>query len=201
MKNKTLIIFIIFLQSFVIYSQETYMNNIVEKACECLSEIDKDEDLTDISIGLCVLSEATKYKVELLRDYNIDIENLQNEGEELGKMVGIEMFTACPEQIKRVAMLNEDNLNDQGSSFQYMEGTIKSITKSDFVIFSVLGNDGKTVKFYWLKFIDSDNDLQNEYESYRGKKVKIRYSIAEFYDPNLAEYRNYNLIESLNILD
>jgi len=202
MKKTLIVFFIILIKSHIAYSQEDYMKNIVEKSCQCLSEIADNENLGSTSVGLCMIQEANLYKKELLRDHNINMDNIQNEGEQLGKLIAIEMITSCPEQMKRIASnveIKEDSEEDV--SFEYIQGIVKSIEKNEFIIFSVTSSEGKTSKFYWLQFIQSKNDLQSEFESYTKKKVEIEYSIFEFYDPQLGEYRNYNVIESLNIIN
>jgi hypothetical protein len=201
MKKNNLITALIFLQSIVIYSQNNYMDNISEKSCECISQITEGKNLLGTELGLCIINEATKYKDELLRDHNINMDNIDVEGEVLGKIIALEMFTKCPEQMKRIAIANDDNNSEKKESYLSIEGNIKSVFKNEFIIFSLITSDNKTSKFYWLTFIQSDNDLQNEYKSFEGKNVIIEYSNIELFDHNLNEYRNYNLIESLNILN
>lgn len=204
MKQLRILYAVILLMSFSAYSQKNYMNNIVEKACECVSEIPDGEDLTGENFGICIIEEAALYKEELLRDHNIDMLNIDRDGEQLGRMVAIEMMTTCPEQMKRIAASTNEEATEETTeedSYYVVEGKIKSIIKNDFIIFSVTDDTGKTSKFYWLTFIKSENDLQNEFESFEGKKVTIEYSTVELYDPKLEEYRNYNMIESFNTTD
>ncbi|PHR10532.1 MAG: hypothetical protein COA40_13795 [Aequorivita sp.] len=201
--KKVLIVFsILFINSHIAHSQEDYMTKIVEKSCQCLADMPNNEELSSTSIGLCMINEANIYKAELLRDHGINMDEIHNDGEKLGKLIAIEMITVCPEQMKRIASnIEAKKSSDQDNSLQSIQGVIKSIDKNEFITFSVTSSDGKTSKFYWLTFIESKNDLQNEFDSYNKKKVEIEYTIFEFYDPKLKEYRNYNVIESLNIID
>lgn len=201
MKKYHLVFTVLLLQAFAIYSQDNYLINIAEESCQCVSELPDGEDLTNVNLGLCIINEAIKYKEELLRDHDINMANIDVEGEKLGKLVALEMFARCPEQMKRIVGANVDEDNKENDDFQSMEGVIKSITLGDFIVFSITADDGKTSKFYWLTFIESDNDLQNEYENFKEKRVRLEYSIIELYDARLGEYRNYNLINSLNIIN
>ena len=201
MKKNNIITALIFLQSIVLYSQNNYMDNIAEKSCECVSEITESKNLLGTEFGLCMINEATKYKDELLQDHNINMDNIDVDGEELGRIIALEMFTKCPEQMKRIAIASSENESEEKESYLSIEGNIKSVIKNEFIIFSLITSDNKTIKFYWLTFIQSDNDLQNEYKSFEGKNVIIEYSNIELYDHKMSEYRNYNLIESLNIVD
>lgn len=199
--KKILILFsIILINTHLAHSQEDYMAKIVENSCRCLAEIPTTEELSSIRIGLCMIQEANIYKEELLRDHGINMDNIDVEGERLGRLIAMEMITSCPEQIQRIAS-NIDKYDEDDDSIQKIQGVIKAIDKNDFIAFSVTSDDGKTSKFYWLNFINSNKDIQNEFNSYKKKKVEIEYSIYEFYDPNLGEYRNYNVIESLNVIN
>ena len=202
MKKILVLSSILFINSYIAQSQEDYMTQIVEKSCQCLADIPKNEDLSSTTIGLCMINEANLFKAELLRDHGINMDEIQYDGEKLGRLIAIEMITVCPGQMKRIASnIEADDSSDQENTLTSMQGVIKSIEKNEFITFIVTAEDGKTSKFYWLTFIESKNDLQNEFNSYNKKKVEIEYSIFEFYDPKLEEYRNYNVIESLNIID
>lgn len=204
MKKILVLSSILFINSYIAQSQEDYMTQIVEKSCQCLADIPKNEDLSSTTIGLCMINEANLFKAELLRDHGINMDEIQYDGEKLGRLIAIEMITVCPDQMKRIASnieADDSSSSDQENTLTSMQGVIKSIEKNEFITFTVTAEDGKTSKFYWLTFIESKNDLQNEFNSYNKKKVEIEYSIFEFYDPKLEEYRNYNVIESLNIID
>lgn len=193
---------------FSAIAQEDYMNNLVDKACQCLAEISEEEELTSINLGLCILNEAAKYKEELLRDHQINMANIDEEGEALGRLVALEMLTQCPEQLKRMVNARQSEREaeaeaeaEEDDAYYSVTGKVKSIQKSDFINFSITAQDGKTSKFYWLTFIEGNIDLQMEYSNLKGKTVEVSYSEIELYDPNLGEYRTFNVIDSLTVVD
>ena len=180
------------------------MDTIVEQACSCVSEIGDEEELNSTNLGLCILNEAVKFKEELLRDHNINMANIDVEGEALGRLVALEMLSVCPDQLKRMvnARQNEqDAAAEEENSYYSITGQVKSIQKSDFISFSITSEEGKTSKFYWLTFIDGNFDIQEEYNSLEGKKVEVSYSEIELYDPKIGEYRTFNVIDSFSILE
>ncbi|SEA01445.1 hypothetical protein [Bizionia paragorgiae] len=200
MKTKVLLILltVLFVQnSFA--QEDDYMLKITKKACECLSELKDTENITTERLGLCMLAEAGKYKDELLRDYNIDMMNIDETGEELGRLIGLKMITVCPEVMMSLADIKDED--DYEETLYSAQGKVRSITKEDFIVFSIKTEDGRTTKFHWLTFIQSDFDLQNNYESLKGKTIDLEYDIYEFYDAKLGDYRNYNIIESITIVD
>lgn len=196
MKKLTLS-FLLIVLSTGLYSQN-YMKNIAEKACECISELPDDEGLTTENFGLCIIQEASLYKDELLRDHNIDMLNIDVDGEKLGRMVAVEMLTTCPKQIKRIVAVSTEEEKEENDFFE-TKGEIKAINTDRFVNFSLIDKEGKTSKFFWLTFVKSEIDIQNEFDSLIGKIVKIEYSTVEIFDPRIKEYRNFNMIETLNI--
>lgn len=180
------------------------MDTIVEQACSCVSAIGEEEELNSTNLGLCILNEAVKFKEELLRDHNINMANIDVEGEALGRLVALEMLSICPDQLKRMvnAGQNDREANDAEETTSYsLTGQVKSIQKSDFISFSITSDEGRTSKFYWLTFIEGNFDIQEEYNSLEGKKVEVTYSEIELYDPKIGEYRTFNVIDSLTILE
>lgn len=202
MKTKlfALLLICLFVQT-TFAQQDDYMQKITQKACECISELSNEENVTKEQLGLCMLGEAVKYKEQLLRDHNINMMNIDMEGEELGRVIGLQMISECPDIMISLAALTDDDSEEVETPLFMAEGTIKAITKDEFIVFSLKTEDGRTSKFYWLTFIKSDTDLQNDYEKLKGKKVSIEYDIYEFYDTKLEDYRNYNIIEAINTVE
>lgn len=202
MKTKLFALLLLCLFVQTTFAQEDdYMQKITQKACECISELSNEENVTKEQLGLCMLGEAVKYKEQLLRDHNINMMNIDMEGEELGRVIGLQMISECPDIMISLAALTDDDSEEVETPLFMAEGTIKAITKDEFIVFSLKTEDGRTSKFYWLTFIKSDTDLQNDYEKLKGKKVSIEYDIYEFYDTKLEDYRNYNIIEAINTVE
>ncbi|MBQ0768867.1 MAG: hypothetical protein KBT58_06215 [Bizionia sp.] len=202
MKIKLTVVFVACLFFQTTFAQEDdYMQKITQKACECVSDLSGTENISSEELGLCMLGEAVKYKEQLLRDHNINMMNIDMEGEELGRLIGLRMISECPDVMMKMVAMGEDDTEEFEETLYVAEGKIKAISKEEFIVFSLKTDDGRTSKFYWLTFIQSDTDLQNNYEKLKGKKVTIEYDIYEFYDTKLQDYRNYNIIESINTVE
>lgn len=202
MKIKLTLILVACLLIQTTYAQEDdYMQKITQKACECVANLSETENISNEELGLCMLGEAVKYKEQLLRDHNINMMNIDIEGEELGRLIGLRMISQCPDVMMKMVEMTEDDSEEFEETLYIAEGKIKAISKDEFIVFSLKTEDGRTSKFYWLTFIQSDTDLQNDYEKLKGKKVVIEYDIYEFYDTKLKDYRNYNIIESINTVE
>ncbi len=200
MKKTVFIISSFLLSATGLMAQEYYMDKVVEQACSCVSELSEPEDINELNLGLCIIQEAVKYTDEIKRDYGIDMANIDQEGEELGRIVGMKMLNTCPEEITRIVNATYEE-GDSSASEDSVTGEIKAVGQGDFIFFSLTDADGRTSKFYWLTFVESDYDLQNNYQQLIGRRVNIDYTVYELYDRNLGEYRNYNLIDTISVLD
>jgi len=115
------------------------------------------------------------------------------------------MASICPDAFMDMANKMEDNEDTSEETIEEeileYQGVVTKVEHETFLVFSVKDETGKTTKFYWLTFIEANIDLAEEYESLEGKKVHISYDFYEFFDSRINEYRNFNLIETFNLID
>jgi hypothetical protein len=193
-----LLISFLFAFSALGISQE-YLDIIVEKACTCtekLPEISDSQQYT-MQFGVCVIEASIPYKKQILKDYKINLDNIDKEGEELGRLIGLKMAAKCPQVILKVAEKGNMVNNQQGATEQSAQGMIIKIENESFVILSLKDDLGKITKFYWLTFINAAFDMAGTYTLLVDKEVSIVYEVQEFFDPKIAEYRTFNIIKSL----
>ncbi|MCC9165436.1 hypothetical protein [Pontibacter harenae] len=140
---------------------------------------------------------AKPYEKQIKRDYNIELSRIDEQGEELGKVMGVRIATQCPNAfIALTTMLEEDKKAiSVESSFV---GEIVSVTDQQFVVFTLKDATGKTNNFFWLNFFLSDVNLADGYKKLLKKKVRLNYTEQEYFDPRIKEYKKYNVITSLN---
>lgn len=186
---------------------QDYMDKIVDESCKCLENIPDSlgKQEATMKMGLCMLAASEPYKKQLKKDHGIDFSKIdRGDGEKLGRIVGMKLATVCPSALmKAVNRVNPELLEDEAADAATLtlEGTVTQIETNTFVSFSVKDEDGKTVKFYWTKFVENDMDLINNYEDIQGKLVYIEYENQEMYDARLKEYRNFRVITAIEPLD
>lgn len=189
--------------SFILFSLNTfsqdYMEKIAQQTCDCL---DKIKDTTDVDrfymeLGVCMINAAEPYKKQLKKDHNIDFNNIDKEGEALGKIIGMKMATVCPTGLIKLSKMAETEPEEKTNESLTSIGKITQIERDVFVVFSVFDNSGKSMKFYWLTSVESNIDLANNYKTLIETDVKIKYITQEFFDPKIGEYRNFNVIEKI----
>ena len=174
---------------------QNYLDKIAKSSCSCVSETKEIEDKSEkqMALGLCILQGAEPFSKELMRDYDIDFNNIDEDGEKLGKLIGVKMVRFCPEVFE--AMSDED----EESEVFVFEGKVSGINKKGFVYFTIKNDEGRSSKYYWLTYVASEIDIANNFESFSGKNVLVKYRVLEIFDPKINDYRNINVLVSLNL--
>ena len=187
---------------FPVLAQD-YMDKIAEESCECLAgkDIEMDDNKMVMELGLCMLNASMPYKKQLKKDYDIDLDKIDEQGEALGQIIGMRMISFCPDALISMAGQMTDEFDDFDYSEETYSGVITLIDDERFVIFSIKNNEGKTNKFYWLNPVDTDFDLELEYKMLKDKEVYVRFMTQEIFDPRINEYRSYNVLLELNKRD
>ena len=190
--------------SFYSSAQIDYLEEIAIASCNCADSLSPNLKISDrnIRLGLCMINACGPYGKELLRDHQIDLKRIDSQGEELGVLVGIKMASICPDKL--IALAAEDEVkNDSESSDDYRttagEGVVFSIIAEPFVCFTIKDEEGRKQKYYWLTYLDSEMNIENAFNTLKGREVYFEYVIDEIFDPRIREYRNINILVYLDI--
>jgi hypothetical protein len=199
--NHKLLFFLILALAKPVFSQD-YMNEIAIKSCECLNTISDtlDTERFNLELGLCMIEAAAPFKKRLKKDYRIDFNKIDEHGADLGRIIGLRMASVCPDAVVKLA----HRTNDEEAALlaeNLFEGQIVAIDATRFVEFSIKDAQGKISKFYWFTFIESGMELTNNYQNLMEQSVQITYSIQELFDARIQEYRNFNVIQKLELKD
>lgn len=184
-------------------SGQDYINKILEKSCECSEKLSDtlSIDQYNTALGFCIIEAAMPYKKQLKKDYGIDMDNIDTEGEKLGKIIGIKMVAFCPKTMQKItSRTSGSRTQTTGDSELKITGQITKIEYDHFVVFSVKDDNGKITKYYWLTFIDSNVELMSNYTNLVGDSVEITYRKDEYFDPKIEQYRQYFIITKLRII-
>ena len=196
---KKVLIFCLVITAHQSFSQ-TYMDKIAQESCDCISKVSETLDYEQYTqeLGLCMIVAAEPYRKQLKKDHNINFDKIEVDAEKLGKLIGFKMASVCPNALLAVSKKSPDKsaVANADVSKSY-DGTITKLEKDFFVVLHIKDGEGKTNKFYWLTFIDSDVDLVERYDSLIGTPVEVTYRIEEWFDPKIKEYRQFSVIEKL----
>lgn len=198
-------IILLSLISFTSYSQK-YLDNITKDACGCLENISDTLNKTSVNMemGLCIIDAAIPYKKQLWKDFEIDIDQIDIYGEELGKIIGVRMASVCPKTLIKVTKMSGalDKIEEDTQeirSIQIIKGEIIKVNKEQFVEFTLKDEMNTISNFYWLGAVKSNFDFLTEYMNLKGKMVSISFETFEFFDPKLEIYRQFKTITEINM--
>lgn len=182
---------------------QDYLDKIAQSSCECLDKVGDTltSDAYNMKLGLCMLEASVPYKKQLKKDYNIDFAKIDEQGEELGALIGMRMATHCPEGLLKIAaMYKEGEATEVEEEYtgSTASGVVIKVETDFFVTFSVKDDAGKINKYYWLGFPDSNQELQYSYKDLLAKNVNINYTPQDFFDPKIEAYRVFNVISRID---
>lgn len=204
------IILLLLACSFSAYPQK-FMDEIASNTCECLEGIESglDEEERNMQLGLCLFEAAGPYKKQIKKEYKIDLDKIDEDGEKLGRLIGAKLATTCPHALLKLVGGGSDDdkkaepvveeVAEVEAKLNKVEGVLVDIATDHFVTFSLKDDMGKTQKYYWLNFVKSDIDLLSQYKMLKDKTIVISYRKKEFFDPRINEYRAYNVIQALDV--
>ncbi|TXC76259.1 hypothetical protein [Luteibaculum oceani] len=175
------------------------MEKIAIQTCDCAGNLDEEitGDKKTMQFGLCIIEAAQPYAKELKKDYNIDMDLIHVQGEDLGRLVGIEMVKHCPDFLMSLAEGELEEAGDQNSGSEDFVGVLQDVKKKDFLEFHFTDNAGRLYKFLWLTYINTDLNLYGDMENHIGKEYRVSFIEKEFYDPKIGEYRPFKILESI----
>lgn len=199
MKTTLILSFFLF-STFQIYSQD-YMDKIAQKSCDCLDHVPDTlkTDEFNLKLGICMIEASTPYKKQLKKDHGINLDNIDTEGEKLGRLIGIKMASTCPTILLKLTQKPQDE-EEKAAELKTAEGLITKLENDFFVVLSLKDEAGKTSRFYWLTFIESGMELPTKYRSVVGESVVITYKVQDFFDPKIEDYRAFNVISKLDVV-
>lgn len=178
-------------------AQEDYMDIIARQTCECIENIPETEDREqfNMKLGLCMIEACWDYKEEINRDYGIDMDRIDVEGERLGQVIGVKIGMRCPELMLKITQ--KINTEEEETETKSIKGVITKVEDDTFVIFSIKEETGKISKYYWLTFFSSNMELSDKYMDLVDKSVIIDFEEMELFDPKIEQYRSFNVITGM----
>jgi len=182
-------------------SAQEYMEKIAADACQCVEDLPEglDKQTKTLKLGLCMLTAAEPYAKKLKKDFKIDFNKIEEQGEDLGRLIGIKMAAKCPEALILMADLTDEE-EEETLDLKSLVGQVTNISKDQFVVFSIQDDTKRTVKLYWLDFFSSELDMPNAYSELLMKMVGVTYTEKEFFDPRINEYKVFKVIISLDLM-
>ena len=206
--NKLICSIIITLLTVNTLFSQSYMDEITKKTCECAKEkvdMPSYEEML-MEFGVCMIAAAEPYKKQLKKDHKIDMDKLGDSGagERLGSMIGVKMASYCPDILIKMSHTQAGEIDESeiiSIPAESVQGVVIKVEDEPFVVITLKEASGKISKYYWLTFVNIKYGLFEDYKSLINKYLIIEYQQMEFFDPKIQEYRNFSIIDSLELLE
>ena len=139
---KYIAVFFFFLFITDSFSQQ-YMDKIVVQSCECLGKVSEtlEPEQYNVELGLCMIEASMPYKKQLKKDYDINLDQIESEGEKLGRVIGLKMVAVCPTALVRMTKKNQETKKTEADDT--IEGIITNVESDFFVSFHLKDDSGK----------------------------------------------------------
>src|SRR5262245_37947811 len=109
------------------YAQD-YMDKIANQTCKCAQEIPDtlEQEKLHMQLGLCMLNSALPYKKQIKKDFGINLDNIDTEGKEFGRMIGVRLAASCPDLIIKLTQQSKESESKPGATLS-ADGTVTKI--------------------------------------------------------------------------
>jgi hypothetical protein len=198
MFKKLGLLILLFASCSQVYAQE-YVQQIAKRACECAEKVKPtaNEKMRNMEIGFCILNSADEEdRKKIKKDFNLDFNEIDKNGEKIGALIGMRMAPICPGTIMALSGASEDKSKVAPVSTM-IGGEVTKVEKDFFVSFTIRDNTGKSNKLFWISPVETSIDLVSQYMNLQGKSFQFHFENQEIFDPKIGEYRPFKVIKKI----
>ena len=191
-------------------SAQKYLDDIAKETCKCSENIKIEPGSEEffMEFGLCMFEAAGPYKKKIKKELGIDLFGGEAEGEKLGQLIGARMAEHCPAFLLSMAANMEEMMEDEGdfaeeeyeekeeSELSFIEGEITDISLGQVVSFTITNDEGSD-EYYLLAPIETDMNIEEEFESLKGKKVMVNAYKMDIFNGKTAKFETVNMLDSI----
>ena len=192
-----------FLQADTLHAQDV-LDRIAQEACGCASALDTTAgaEQRNVQLGLCMLQSAAPYQKELKKKYDIDLNDLENQGERLGQLIGMRLAVHCPEFVALMARMSAESEEEEealpaGPSFSTMDGALTTVRSGQFLTLVVKKEDGSSQELLLLEHAEGVQQVLSRPDQGRGTLGSWSYAIQDLFDPVSRGYRPFYVVKGV----
>lgn len=212
MKKLTLF-FTITLMSFASFAQDATSDEqlraelidlLAVEMCDCATKKGNVDELTQKELAMCLVPGLGKYS-EYFEKLGIDF----GDGvamNALGEQIGLKAAVQCPEIFANFiedeldTINEEEELAEEEEEVVFYKGEVKRIEVADFVTLYIK-YEGKTKKILWMSEVETSVDIYNGFDQLLSKQVEFSCYDATLFDLKINEYRDFQILETLEIIE
>jgi len=181
------------------------LDKIAKESCSCATGLDTtlNEEERNMQLGLCMLQSAMPYQKELKKKHGIDLNNIENEGERFGQLLGMRLAVQCPEFVALMARMNAAEEEAAATStvptvpVNTFDGALSTVKSGQFLTLVVRKEDGATVELLFLDHAEGVEQVLRRPDQGRGTVGSWSYTTQDLFDPVSRSYRPFYVVKAV----
>lgn len=190
-----LIITIILSTSFTIAIAQKYTDKAVKQSCECMSKIDLtlSPKILEEKATKCIEEATISNLSGLVKEHDLDLTD-EAAAEKVGEKIGMKLVAKCPAFISLAQKFPNDDEESKTTDYEFAEGKVSSVTKSDILIIGLEESTGDIRNFYLIDYFSGADEITADLNSIKNKKVKIGYVTKKIFDGASNDFKERKII-------
>jgi len=195
---------------FIVKAQDKKDSSVKKTAtsiCNCLEKnhMESAKDQTEMQqIFLqCMLDSAASVMGDaILNSGNGDYKQA---GEEFAQKIAIELVNSgCKPFMQMSLKLAQGGglgeLNKEDVSLKSSDGVVSKVEEKDFLYITVKTSAGREITLIYLDYVDGSDDwIKDAQNKLKDKKVTVKWTEEEVYQPKVKDFTNVKMLKELRI--
>jgi hypothetical protein len=195
---------------FVVNAQDKKDSSVKKTAasiCNCLEknhmENAKDQSEMQQIFLQCMLDSAASVMGEVI--LNSESGDYKQAGEEFAQKIAIELVNSgCKPFMQMSLKLAQGGslgeLNKEDASLKSSDGIVTKVEEKDFLYITVKTSAGREIILVYLDYVDGSDDwVKDAQNKLKDKKVAVKWTEEEVYQPKIKDFTNVKLLKELRI--
>ncbi len=207
--KKTLSFALFFIVCFAVKAQDKKDSSIKKTAasiCNCLEKnhMEKAGSQTEMQqIFLqCMLDSAASVMGDVI--LNSENGNYKEAGEEFAQKIALELVNSgCKPFMQmslKMAQGNPGEISKEDASAKSSDGIVTKVEEKDFLYITVKTAAGREITLIYLDYVDgSDEWVKDAQNKLKDKKVTVKWTEEEVYQPKIKDFSNVKMLKELRI--
>jgi hypothetical protein len=148
----------------------------------------------------CIMDSASEKIADVMSGGTVA--NPENVAEEFGTRLAVEMLNSgCKPFVQMSLKLgkNSSNSGNKSSVIKTAEGEVIKVEERDFLYISVKTDAGREISLIYMSYVPGSDEWLKNPDMLEHKKVSVKWTETESYQPKLKEFVNIREIKELHI--
>jgi hypothetical protein len=197
---RKIILLLCCIHTLSIYAQKP-SDKATKQACDCMDKLDMKlpADQLDAQFEKCMTDAVVGNLAGLSKEYKFSIED-ENAATEVGKKLGMKLASNCPSFLQYAMVSNDNEDKNKNEKYEFIEGVIKEINQNGYLSFSIEEASGDVRVFYLIQYFAGAEDIENQINTLKNKKVKLGFTIQKIFDVASNSFKDKKVIDSFIVL-